>query len=169
MGLPLTYVTGAVFLVLTVLQIRRRHHPLRLSQTLVDYGLLIIIIGIMVLATVKPQWFQRPFLLFRADLTQAWLPRANMRNAYAVLANFQGTNLFWADLRGADLRGANLQGADLRGADFQGADLQGANLQETKLRGAKNLTQKQVNTACVYENTQLPEGRTRPAPCPTKP
>jgi hypothetical protein len=35
--------------------------------------------------------------------------------------------------------------------------------------GAKNLTQEQVNTACVNEHTQLPEGLRRPDSCPAKP
>jgi len=49
------------------------------------------------------------------------------------------------------------------------ANLRWANLQETRLTGAKHLTQDQLNTACVYENTQFPEGLIRPAPCPAKP
>jgi uncharacterized protein YjbI with pentapeptide repeats len=102
-----------------------------------------------------------------------------MRNADARLANFQGVNLVLADLRGAilrradfqeaDLRGADFQGADLWKADFQGADLRGEPLYETNLMGAKNLTQEQVNTACVNEHTQLPEGLRRPDSCPAKP
>jgi hypothetical protein len=115
----------------------------------VFYGLLILIVGRVVYITVDAQSFQRPLNLFRAELPQAWLPRINMRNAYAVLSNFQEANLF----------GANLQGADLRGEP----------LHKTKLMGAKSLTQEQVNTACVNEHTQLPEGLIRPAPCPAKP
>ena len=102
-----------------------------------------------------------------------------MRNAYALWANFHGANLIFADLREANFRRVNLQEADLRGANLQGADLFKANLQgadlrgepryETKLMGAKNLTQEQVNTACVNEYTQLPEGLLRPDPCPAKP
>jgi uncharacterized protein YjbI with pentapeptide repeats len=57
-----------------------------------------------------------------------------------------------------------LQGANLQGAKLQLADLQGAKLAE-----AKNLTQDQVNTACVYESTQLPAGLTKPPPCPANP
>jgi hypothetical protein len=50
-------------------------------------------------------------------------------------------NLYEADLRGADLREANLyeadlRGANLRGADLGGANLRGANLYEANLRGA---------------------------------
>jgi hypothetical protein len=167
MGLPLMYVTRGISFVLLVLLMRRHlDHPLplRLSHSLMDCGFLAVIIGLVVFATVKPQRFQRPFLLVRTDLAQAWLPRTNMRNAFAVLANFQDANLSGANLQGADLRGANLQGVDL-----QGADLRGEPFYKTKLMGAKNLTQEQVNTACINEHTQLPEGLIRPAPCPAKP
>jgi|GraSoiStandDraft_5_1057265.scaffolds.fasta_scaffold190842_2 uncharacterized protein YjbI with pentapeptide repeats len=43
-------------------------------------------------------------------------------------------------------------------ANLQGANLQGAQLQEADLTTAQNLTQRQVNTACVDKNTKLPEG-----------
>ena len=45
-------------------------------------------------------------------------------------------------------------------ANLQGANLQGAQLQEADLTTAQNLTQRQVNTACVDKNTKLPEGLT---------
>jgi hypothetical protein len=44
-----------------------------------------------------------------------------------------------------------------------------AQLQGTDLTAVANLTQDQLNTACIDENTKLPEGLTRPAPCPTNP
>ncbi len=40
------------------------------------------------------------------------------------------------------------------------ADLRGANLTDVK-----NLTQTQLNQACVDEHTKLPKGLTRPEPC----
>jgi hypothetical protein len=165
-GLSLTWVTGLVTGALTLLLMRRdsdhfRHLPdyRRQWQIPIYYGILVFIVLRMSYVTINAQSFQRPLVLHRADLTKAWLPRTNMRNAFAVLANFQEANLFGADLREADLRGAN----------FQQANLFRANLQKTKLRGAKNLTQDQVNTACVYENTQLPEGLISPASCPEEP
>jgi len=60
----------------------------------------------------------------------------------------------------------HLERADLREADFQGAGLWKTQLQGADLRGAKHLTQKQVEMACVDEHTQLPEGFSRPVPCP---
>ena len=68
-----------------------------------------------------------------------------------------------AQLESADLRGAHLQRANLAGAQLERANLRGAQLQ-----GAI-LSQEQINTACVDEQTTLPEGLTRPAPCPANP
>jgi hypothetical protein len=178
MGRLLACVTGPFFFVLVLLLIRRRTSPPPPPWHLVDYSFLAFCVVFIVIAILNPEWFQRPLQLFRADLAQEWLPRTNMRNADARLTKFKGANLVFADLRGAILRGANFQEADLRGADFQGADLrrvdfQGADLRgeplyETKLMGAKNLTQEQVNTACVNEHTQLPEGLTKACPLPCK-
>ena len=175
-GLILTWGTGLVCGYLVLLWMRRRHDHLRHAPDpepqwfiLVFYGLLILIVGRVVYVTVNAQSFQRPLELYRADLTNAWLPSQDMRQAHAALANFQDANLLWAKLQGADLRGANFQGAELHRAKLQGADLRGNPRHETKLMGAKNLTQEQVNTACVNEHTQLPEGLIRPAPCPAKP
>jgi hypothetical protein len=70
------------------------------------------------------------------------------------------------NLQGAHLEGAQLQRAHLDGAQLQGAYLAGAQLQGAHLRRTKNLTQEQINRACIDENTQLPEGLARPDPCP---
>jgi uncharacterized protein YjbI with pentapeptide repeats len=53
---------------------------------------------------------------------------------------------------------------NLQGAKLQRADLFGANLIDTV-----GLTQDQVNTACVDEETRLPKGLTKPAPCSANP
>ncbi len=76
-----------------------------------------------------------------ADLRDADLQYANLEDADLRGANLRGANLQYADLRDADLRGANLRGAnlrdaDLRGANLEGADLRGANLQYADLEGA---------------------------------
>jgi uncharacterized protein YjbI with pentapeptide repeats len=107
--------------------------------------------------------------LSRVGLSEANLSRAYLSRAYLRGANLQGANLSRANLFAADLFAADLRWANLRGANLSMANLRGANLQETRLTGAKHLTQDQLNTACVYENTQLPEGLIRPAPCPAKP
>jgi len=115
-----------------------------------------------------------------ANLQEASLFQANLQQADLRGANLQKAVLDWAHLQQAYLRGANLQKAVLNGAHLQEADLFQANLQQAYLRGAnlqkavlagatltdvKNLTQAQLNQACVDENTKLPKGLTRPKPC----
>jgi uncharacterized protein YjbI with pentapeptide repeats len=72
-----------------------------------------------------------------------------------------------AQLERAGLIEAHLQRANLAGAQLERANLRGAQIQGANLRGAKNLTQEQINTACVDETTTLPEGLKKPDPCPT--
>ena len=67
----------------------------------------------------------------RADLSEANLCKAGLREA-----DLSGADLREANLCKADLRGANLSGANLRGADLRGADLRWTNLHEVDLRGA---------------------------------
>ncbi len=67
-------------------------------------------------------------------------------NAYLVSILLCGANLRLADLEGANLNGANLSGARLRLADLSGAHLSGADLREVR-----NLTPKQVKSACYWE------------------
>ncbi len=69
-----------------------------------------------------------------ADVYQAFVAKANMRNS-----KLQGAILRESDFRNADLRGANLKGADLRQANFHGADfretiLTGVDLRDADLR-----------------------------------
>ena len=86
----------------------------------------------------------------KADLCEANLRGANLEKAFLNGANLQEASLFQANLQQAFLRGANLQKAVLAGAN---------------LTDVKNLTQAQLNQACVDENTKLPKGLTRPKPC----
>jgi hypothetical protein len=180
MGLPLTYVAGVVTSALVLLQIHRRRDNQPKGWTLQGYAIILLIIGLIVRATLIPQSFQRPLDLFRAELPKAWLVGINMRRASASFANLPGADLERTDLQGADLERAKLPGANLTGANLQGAklwvaklpganltgaNLQGADLRTANLEGAKGVTQDQVNTACVDEHTQLPEGLTRPPPC----
>jgi hypothetical protein len=96
--------------------------------------------------------------LVGADLKQAWMPEAFLREAKLWMADLRGANLIKADLREAnlwmadlsmtypsmthpsmthlskaDLRGANLREAKLRGAHLGEANLRGADLREAKL------------------------------------
>ncbi|EDI0157926.1 pentapeptide repeat-containing protein [Salmonella enterica subsp. enterica serovar Panama] len=72
----------------------------------------------------------------RANLRDANLRGADLRDANLCDANLRGANLCDANLCDANLRGANLCDANLRGADLRGADLCDANLRGADLRGA---------------------------------
>jgi uncharacterized protein YjbI with pentapeptide repeats len=105
--------------------------------------------------------WQRPFNLFRANLSDQWLTEVNLKGAnleYAnlsratlLMANLSGANLKGAELTGAELSGANLFGADLSGGNLTGAKLIEANLDHAYLRGAKlidaKLTEAQLSEA----------------------
>ena len=72
-----------------------------------------------------------------ADIYQAFVVKANLRNS-----EMRGARLRESDFRKADLRGANLELADLRqgnfhGADFREAVLTDANLGDADLRDAQ--------------------------------
>jgi len=99
--------------------------------------------------------------LSSVNLQKASLRYANLQKANLFRANLQEANLFGANLQKANLGYANLQKANLFGASLQKANLFGANLD-----GATNLTQGQLDQACVDEATKLPEGLKRPKPCP---
>jgi uncharacterized protein YjbI with pentapeptide repeats len=60
----------------------------------------------------------------------------------------------------ADLRRAHLDRTNLKGANLKRADLRNARLQKVI-----NLTQEQVNEACVDQNTDLPAQLQKPQPC----
>jgi hypothetical protein len=112
-----------------------------------------------------------------ADFTAAQLQQAVLKNAQLREAVFWKTECQRADFTAAQLQGAYLWEANLQGAILIGAQLQGANLVKANLEGAQlqgvdlthvqDLTQPQINRACVDENTRLPEGLTKPASCPT--
>lgn len=89
----------------------------------------------LTMTNLSEAFLNQDTILSNANLTKAYLYRANLARA-----NLRGLNLTRATLSGADLRGANLSGADLRGADFceanlSGADLIGADLSELDLSG----------------------------------
>jgi uncharacterized protein YjbI with pentapeptide repeats len=113
------------------------------------------------------------------QLQGAYLVSAQLQNAFFWGAQLQGAFLRGAQLQtallwGTQLQGANLEKAQLQGASLWGAQLQYAGLEKAQFQGAdlelvKNLTQDQIDRACIDEHTQLPQGLTRPAPCYTQP
>ncbi len=105
-----------------------------------------------------------------ANLKGANLKRANLAEAILQTADLEEAELIWANLAGANLAVAKLAGANLAVADLAGANLAGANLAE-----AKNLTQEQLDQACLPDGADPPtltEGF-RPPPkrdnCPSYP
>ena len=73
------------------------------------------------------------------DAGRAYLPFVDLSNAYMTHSTLRNVALFGADLSGVSLGGAELGGAKLWLADLSGADL----------RDVRNLTQAQVDSACV--------------------
>jgi hypothetical protein len=113
--------------------------------------------------------------LCQADMRQATLAGANLERAQlegALLrqANLHQAILIQASLAGADLTKAlvndgNISGADLRRTRLDAADLRRANLKGASLSSVTGLTQAQLDTACVDDQTALPADLSRPAPC----
>jgi uncharacterized protein YjbI with pentapeptide repeats len=101
----------------------------------------------------------------RAQFTDATLDSANLVAADLKDSNFTRANLTHANLQEANLRGATLSGADLTGAQLDKADLHRATLHGANLASVSGLTQTQLDTACVDEQTKLPAELSRPAPC----
>ena len=75
------------------------------------------------------------------DAGESWRVKLGLavKVAFKSGADLRDANLSGADLRDADLRDANLSGANLRDADLSGADLSGADLSDADLSGAKNV------------------------------
>ncbi len=116
--------------------------------------------------------------LSNANLSHAWLGRANLvgstmhrtdlSGANLVAANLGTASLYEANLEGADLRsavlgmtsfvqanlvGAHFANADLTEAVFINADISGANfVGNGELPPASGLTQQQLNLACADED-----------------
>ena len=126
----------------------------------------------------------------RIDLSGANLFGANLKGANLFMGNLVGSSLQAANLKGAslikailaeadlrsvafvdvDLTSADLSGADLYSAFFDGANLLNTSLYRANVSGAyfseaKNLTQRQLDFACVMRGSkfpELPEGLTPP-------
>ena len=84
--------------------------------------------------------------LWKADLRQAWMPQAFLQKADLGEAKLCEAKLREAKLDGADLRKVNLSEADLRKADLRKATLVETNLLEANLREA-NLSEAQFVAA----------------------
>jgi hypothetical protein len=143
-------------------------------RSLLSGGATILIVSILANTGWHPQ---RPFNLFRANLTDQWLTGANLAGANLAFANLARANLERVNLqRGnlthANLTDANLTAATLRDADLRDADLSGTiffsrstvgasgatDLRGADLRGVRNLRQEELGLACTSSETRLPPG-----------
>jgi|GEM_PF-2884166 len=102
--------------------------------------------------------------LVKADLSKAILLKADLTGANLLIANLNEailteTILTDADLRGADLTGVILIKAKLNGAELNGANLYQANLTGAIFEGAKELTHKQIKSACFWDKAIYTEAR----------
>jgi Pentapeptide repeats (8 copies) len=109
--------------------------------------------------------------LWKADLKQAWMPQAslqeaNLYGAILVRADLLNANLSDAILNDADLRGAYLERADLSDASLSGANLSNAVLEGAKLYRVKGLTKEQLE-ACKAKGAIIDEDTTTSPPQPT--
>ncbi|MDV7341753.1 pentapeptide repeat-containing protein [Terasakiella sp. A23] len=96
----------------------------------------------------------------RADLEGAFVTRANFTRAMLAEINFckadiASSSFIGAKLLGSDLRKANLSKADFTNANVGGVDFTGATLNQANLSKAINLTQEQIDSACVYKDRQV--------------
>jgi Kef-type K+ transport system membrane component KefB len=91
------------------------------------------------------------------DLSNLYLPEANLRGA-----NLNGANLHGVILHRANLSQATLQQANLENSELAGANLRGANLRRADLRGADlrrtDLTSVVLRDARYDVYTRWPEG-----------
>jgi hypothetical protein len=113
------------------------------SKILLGLGVVIIPAGaiLAILTRFGGEPLQRPYHLFRADLSGQWLRGQDLKGADLWGANLGGADLVGADLENADLEGANLvaahlEYASLEGANLVAADLGGAHLEYANLWGA---------------------------------
>jgi len=81
-------------------------------------------------------------LVYGADLSNAYVARANLRGMNLRGATFKRAGFHWADLREA-----KFEGSDLDGAEFSNADIRW-----TDFRGAKNLTAEQIRRAHFWRS-----------------
>jgi uncharacterized protein YjbI with pentapeptide repeats len=68
-----------------------------------------------------------------ANLSHAYLSRADLKGAECISTDLSHAYLFGASLEGADLSDSHLDGANLLGARMKGTELHGAHLMDTDL------------------------------------
>lgn len=104
--------------------------------------------------------------LYEAFMQECHLVQTDLTDANLELAQLVMANLSGATLSGVKFRRANLGGADLSYADLRDADFSEAAMNDVDLKGVKNLTQRQLDSACLYSGElprNLPEGMKPPS------
>ena len=119
---------------------------------------------------------------FRFDLSNAYIFNANLGGNSDKFSNFlktnfsnskmvqcrfdrsdlSGSSFVSSDLRRSSFIDSTLENCEFKETNFAECDLQGCKLQGCDLTDAKNLTQKQIDSANIDEATKLPEGIRRP-------
>jgi len=82
---------------------------------------------------------------------------ADLKEGYLEESDLNSVNLSNANLTGAYLKRANLAATRLDNANFKNAQLGGAQLFQAYLFNAKNLTNKQIKSACNWEEAVYTE------------
>ncbi len=107
-----------------------------------------------------------------ARLSSAYFKGANLKNANFAAAQLCYVEFKHADLTDAVLADANLTGATMFGVKFGESNLnqaiiEGTDLTDAKMKYVKNLTQVQLDTACIQSGSsiELPAGLTQPPNC----
>ena len=97
----------------------------------------------------------RGMALCQAQMENADLMGADLRNV-----DFHQATLDFADLCKAQLNGAKLNRASLQRVNFDHADLTYADLYKANLRGARNLTAQQLSSVRQMLGVIMPDGST---------
>jgi uncharacterized protein YjbI with pentapeptide repeats len=95
--------------------------------------------------------------LSNINLSNAYLPSADLRMSDLSQANFQNAHLKDANLNGANLSNAILNGANLSRAQLNEALIQRADLRGANLNRVQGLTCDQILSAVIDKKTRLPD------------
>jgi uncharacterized protein YjbI with pentapeptide repeats len=110
--------------------------------------------------------FNLPFTWQGIDLYDATIKDSNLAGADLSDGDLRGATISNVNLSSADIRGSTLRIAELHNVDLSEAKLAGTDLHYVDLREVKNLTQEQINSACVDKTTKLPQHLHLPSTAP---
>ncbi|MHB8069971.1 MAG: pentapeptide repeat-containing protein [Desulfobaccales bacterium] len=96
-------------------------------------------------------------ILFGSFLINTEFSRANLEGCALVQVNLSGASLAQAQLKSAKLTNSNLTGANLGGANMADAWLEKTCLKGANLMGVSGLTEEQIKSAIIDENTKIPD------------